>query len=168
NIFIMSIPDNIPTLIQIIGRAIRLNSHLLLPMEKRHVDIHIFVSSMENLKTLSYEEEHYQNKIKTYKVIQSLEKIMHESAIDSYFNYDEIWNMQKKTISSDYELNILPYKLEKFNPGELNLSTFNTYYAKKAIEYYIYMIKRLFIETSSVWTYAHLYEAIRRPPFIVA
>jgi len=168
NIFIMSIPDNIPTLIQIIGRAIRLNSHLLLPMEKRHVDIHIFVSSMENLKTLSYEEEHYQNKIKKYKVIQSLEKIMHESAIDSYFNYDEIWNMQKKTISSDYELNILPYNLEKFNPGELNLSTFNTYYAKKAIEYYIYMIKRLFIETSSVWTYAHLYEAIRRPPFIVA
>jgi hypothetical protein len=218
NIFIMSIPDNIPTLIQIIGRAIRLNSHKLLPMDKRHVDIHIFVSSMPKLKALSYEEERYQNKIKTYKVIQMLEKIMHESAIDAYFNYDTIWSdiaskkktsiseqkktaigeqkktstseqkktsigeqkkpaigeqkktsigEQKKTSTDDYELDILPYQLEKFKPGELNLSTFNTYYAKKAVEYYTYMIKRLFIETSSVWTYTDLYEAIRRPPFMV-
>jgi hypothetical protein len=165
NIFVMSIPDNIPTLIQIIGRAIRLYSHSHLPVAQRHVDIYIFVSSIPKLKTLSYEEEFYQNKVKSYKVIQVLEKLMHESAIDAYFNYDtEAATAQKST---DYELNILPYKLEKFTPGELNLSTFNTYYAKKAVEYYIYMIKRLFIETSPVWTYVDLYEAMRLPPFIV-
>src|SRR6185436_13454316 len=116
---------------QIIGRAIRLNSHALLPIADRHVDIYIFVSSMPKFKTLCYVESRYQIKVNTYKVIQKLEKIMHESAIDAYFNYNTIWSSNTKT--TDYKLNILPYKLEKFKPNELNLSTFNTYYAKKAV-----------------------------------
>jgi hypothetical protein len=39
-------PDNVPTLLQIIGRAIRKGSHQSLPPEARHVHVRIYVSSI--------------------------------------------------------------------------------------------------------------------------
>jgi Helicase conserved C-terminal domain/Type III restriction enzyme, res subunit len=162
NIYIMSKPDNISTLIQVIGRAIRLGSHKLLPLKQRHVDISIFVSSLPH-KGLSYEELKYKEKIESFKQIQKLEKIMHENAIDAYFNYDIIWPDTKEKTNLD----ILPYSMNKISHTELNLSTFNAYYAKDEVDYCIYLIKRLFIEVSSVWTYKDLFNAVKLPPFPV-
>lgn len=168
NIFIMARPDNISTLIQIIGRAIRINSHNLLPKHQRHVDISIFTSSTRD-KELSYEELKYKEKVYEFKSIQKLEKIMHENAVDGYFNYDIIWNTEFRT--DDFELDILPYKLNYdkkiLNLDELNLSTFNAYHAKFEVEYCMYIIKRLFIEISSIWKYDDLFNAVKTPPFSV-
>lgn len=163
NIIIMSRPDNISTLIQIIGRAIRLNSHKLLPMKQQHVDISILVSSVSGFKSLSFEEQRYQEKIETFKVIQNIEKLMHINAIDAYFNYDTIW---ESTADNEFGLDILPYAI-KFKPEDLNLSTFNVYHAKFEVDYFISIIKRLFIEISSVWLYKDLYNAVKLPPFPV-
>lgn len=165
NIFVMSRPDNISTLIQIIGRAIRLGSHKLLPINERNVDIKIFTSSIDKKNTISYEEFKYKNKVDTFKVIQKLEKLMHENAIDGYFNYNKIWEK-----GDEFSLDILPYSIEnekhqKFKPSELNLSTFNVYYAKFEVNYINYIIKRLFIEISPVWKYNDLLEAVKKPPF---
>jgi superfamily II DNA or RNA helicase len=167
NIIVMSRPDNISSLIQIIGRAIRLNSHKLLPAKQRHVDISILVSSIPNKKTLSYEEIKYKEKIETFQVIQHIEKLMHMNAIDAYFNYDTIWAPHK---SEEFGLDILPYKIpiqKSLTPDELNLSTFNVYHAKFEVDYYISIIKRLFIEISSVWMYKDLYAAVKNPPFSI-
>jgi hypothetical protein len=169
HIMVMSRPDNISTLIQIIGRAVRLNSHKLLQPKQRNVTISIFTSSLRSPKpTLSYEEKKYKEKIATYKVIQKIEKIMHENAIDAYFNYDNIWKESDE--DKNFGLAVLPYKkpvVKTLLPHELNLSTFNTFYAKDEVEYIMYMIKKLFIEYSSAWTYADLYNALKAPPFYV-
>lgn len=164
NIIVMSRPDNISSLIQIIGRAIRLNSHKLLPAKQQHVDISILVSSVPGLKTLSYEEVKYKTKVETFKVIQQIEKLMHVNAIDTYFNYDTIW---ESNTHEQFGLDILPYTNNTFKPHELNLSTFNAYHAKFEVDYFITIIKRLFIETSSVWTYKDLYTAVKYPPFSI-
>ena len=171
NLFVMSRPDNISTLIQIIGRALRLNSHDLLPEKDRMLKINLFVSSVQKKDALSYEEERYQEKIKTFKTIQFLEKIMHENAIDKYFNYDTIWNNSTipkvSNISEADGIDILPYKRDIFKPSELNLSTFNAFYAKDMVTYITVIIKRLFIEVSSVWNYKDLLSAVHKPPFHV-
>lgn len=174
NIFIMSKPDNISSLIQIIGRALRLNSHKLLPKSEQHVDIRIFVSSTGK-RELSIEETKYLRKAQTYRVIQLIEKRIHENSIDAYFNYDIIWpnktidsELYKPNPKNEYGLSILPYTLEKqkgLKLDEMNLGTFNVYYAKHEVNFIIYIIKRLFIETSSIWTYNDLLMAVMKPPF---
>jgi hypothetical protein len=166
HIMIMSRPDNISTLIQIIGRAVRLGSHLLLHPSQRNVSIKIFTSKVPDGK-LSFEEIKYKEKVEMYKIIQKIERLMHENAIDAYFNYDAIWAESSET--KDYQLTILPYSKPnfrtKFTLDELNLSTFNAFYAKSEVEYLMYMIKRLFLEYSSAWKYIDLFNAIKSPPF---
>lgn len=164
NIMIMSRPDNIPTMVQIIGRTVRLGSHNMLPPNERHVDIRIFTSTTPDGK-ISREEERYKEKINTYKIIQNIEKGMHENAIDAYFNYSTIWNAAKE----EYGLSILPYELPKkiLSQQELNMSTFNAYHASEEVNYIRYMIKRLFLELSPAWRYTDLFNAIKLPPFEV-
>lgn len=175
NEFIMGKPDNIPTLIQIRGRAVRKDSHKLLPMEKRHVKLFIFTSCLpEKQKTgldkgkykLSYEEEKYKEKVAAFQVMQEIEKVMHENAIDAFTN-NEVVNRDKQ--HSD-PLGPLPFKPnvdKKFDKelsiDQLNLSTFDIYHDDKEIETMKSIIKRLFIEISSVWEYKDLFEAVKNP-----
>ena len=176
NIMVMSRPNNISTLIQILGRVVRFGSHKLLPEEQQNVDIELHTMCepvMHNNKyKLSYEEKKYVEKIKTHKIIQEIEKIIHENAIDSYFNYDSVWKYQDP--SNLNGINILPYEpnvsknVKKIsNIDDLNLSTFNAYYAKYEVDYIIYIIKRLFIEISPVWKYDDLFNAVKMPTFEV-
>jgi superfamily II DNA or RNA helicase len=172
NEFIMGKPDNIPTFIQIRGRAVRKGSHNGLPAENRVVRIKIFTSCLpvkqetgldKGSYKLSYEEEKYKEKIASFQVIQTIEKIIHENAIDSGINYDKI----QKTITDD-PLGPLPYK-PTYNPkhlalSKLSLDTFNIYHSKKEIQLIKIIIKRLFIELSSVWEYTDLLNAVKNPP----
>ncbi len=168
HIMVMSRPDNISTLIQIIGRAVRLGSHSLLHISQRNVSIKIFTSKLPGGE-LSFEEIKYKEKVEMYKIIQKIEKLMHENAIDAHFNYDTIWVESKE--NKDYQLTILPYARpnfhSKFTLDELNLSTFNAFYAKDEVEQIMYIIKRLFIEYSSAWKYSDLLCAVKSPPFHV-
>ena len=162
NLLVMSKPDNIPSLIQIMGRVIRLGSHKLLDKKHRHVDIRIYTSCILNNKKyeMGLEEIRYREKIRTYEIILNIEQLLHESAIDAYNNY--------QIITKNFDnLAFLPYtiKPKTFNLNELNYSTFNAYYAKFEVNYVIYMIKRLFIEFSPIWTYDDLFTAIKNPPF---
>lgn len=165
NILITSRPDDISTLIQIIGRAARLNSHKHLPHAKRQVKIFIYTSQLPGTSILSYEELKYMEKIKDYKLIQKIEKIMHESAIDAYINYDKIW--AKSDEDKNFELTILPYDKPIFKSNELNLSTFNAFHSKSEMHYIMYIIKRLFIEYSAAWKYDDLFKACKHPPFSI-
>jgi len=160
NVFIVGRPDNISTLIQIRGRAVRKGSHLDLPPENRHVSLKIFTTCMPNKNELSYEEQKYKEKIESFQVIQNIEKVLHENAIDVYNNYDTI-----KTDSDD-PLAPLPFDLKvtnkKFKLDELNLSTFNIYHNEKEVNAIKVIIKKLFIELSSVWEHNELFQAIKK------
>lgn len=180
---VMGRPDNIPTLIQILGRAVRKGSHLLLPPNQRHVNIRIFTSCLP-IKTkfhgtlqyaTSYEEDKYIEKLHHYKVIQNIEKTLHENAIDSVINKDIIWpkseqqyyksHKEHADIGALYFEPNLPKKLmdpsKTFTLNELNLETFNAFHSNNEVDNIIILIKRLFVEKSAVWNYKDLLYATK-------
>jgi hypothetical protein len=184
-IMIMGRPDNIPTLIQIIGRGIRKGSHKNLPVENHNVNVRIYTSALpiKDKKTgqlaLSYEEEKYMEKLGHYKIIQNIEKTLHENAVDSLINKDIIWTPEEqrlfKSHKKENELGPLyfepnlPAKIidKTFKLNELNLETFNAFHSQEEVNRNIMIIKRLFIEKSPVWTYKDLFVAIKNPHFSV-
>lgn len=183
NLWIMNVPTNIPTLIQIIGRGVRKSSHLRLPPEKRHVDVKIFVSSVpkSNNKSyeLSYELKRYLEKTQDYIVIQKLEKILNKNAIDSPINID----INTRSIKDEqYQLGMMPYEFsssfgkkwssivrgeDSLELKDVDVSTFNMFHIDDEISTIKYIIKRLFIEQSQVWTYDDLWHMTKNPPFEV-
>ena len=166
HLMVMYRPDNIPTLIQVLGRAVRKNSHIALPVDMRQVYVSLYLV-IRGDGVDSYDEIKYSDKMKDYTTIQYIEKILHEEAIDSVINADII----AKSTSTNDGIGDLPFTPTQENKelklDELNLDTFNTYYAQREIDLVTYMIKRAFIETSYVWTYTDLSLYIKRPNFNV-
>lgn len=166
HLMVMYRPDNIPTLIQVLGRAVRKNSHITLPVDMRQVYVSLYlVVRGDGIE--SYDEIKYTNKMKDYTTIQQIEKILHEEAIDSVINADII----AKSSHANDGIGDLPFTptqdVKELKLDELNLDTFNTYYAQREIDLITYMIKRAFVETSYVWTFADLLLYIKRPNFNV-
>jgi hypothetical protein len=173
---IMSRPENIPTLIQILGRSVRKNSHLSLEIDKRNVNIRIFTSCLpikkNNSYLTSYEEDKYIEKIQQYKVIQEIEKTLHQNAIDAYINQDIIWSSEERRFYKKnknykelgplyFEPNVSKKMNKTFTLNELNLETFNVFSLEEEISQIIIIIKRLFIEKSTIWNYKDLLYAVR-------
>jgi hypothetical protein len=169
-------PDNIPTLLQILGRVRRSGSHDLLPPDKRHVSTTILTSCIpiKDSKTkkyaLGHEETKYALKVKSYKIIQEIEKILHENAIDNIIMRKVIergLNKNKQALGSIWfkpdqkmDKNIYKYKLK-----DLNTVTFDVFHSSEEINTIIYIIKRLYIEKSTVFTYKMLWDNVRDPHF---
>jgi hypothetical protein len=156
HMFILNRPDDIPTLIQIIGRIFRKYSHMNLPRERWKVWVKIFVSSLPGLKSLSYEENRYLEKVELYKTIQLIEKSIHEVAFDAAINRDII------AVTDNKGLDALPYEPDhkiKLN-NDVDLSTFNAYYAKDEVDMIVVIMKKLFIYRR-VWKKEDLFERVR-------
>jgi Helicase conserved C-terminal domain len=182
-IYIMDVPPNIPTLLQKFGRAIRKNSHALLPPSKRKVHIKIFVSSLpRGSGDLAYEELRYFENLQDYLVMQEIDRVLNANAIDAVINRSMIFPPPTSRGPDQNDLGILYFKptstfgkqwlaisqdREKIRPSRLDLSTFYPYHADEEINTLIYIIKRLFIEQSPAWTYEDLWDSVRKPPFDV-
>ncbi len=162
NIMVMSRPENISTLQQIIGRAVRDRVHQELPPEHRHVIIRLFVSSIPKCKELSYEEIKYKEKVESNKIVRKIEKIMHESAIDGLINKEMIWQQKNQ------QMDIEPYESNTKVKNTLKDSSFWAYYSDIEMEFIKYIIKTCFISYSPVWKYVDLFKTVRDPPFPVA
>lgn len=166
NVIITSCPDNISTLIQIIGRAVRKNSHKDLPKNKRNVEISLLVNSIHNNYNtdidLSHEETKYKNKINVYKNIQKIENIFIHNSIDSLVNQNIYeTHLTNNLFYTDYKQS----KLIELDNKKLDLTTFIPYHIKNEINIVKYIIKRLFIEVSNIWEYSNLYKYVKNPPF---
>lgn len=171
-LMVMGRPDNIPTLIQILGRAVRKDSHKDLPPEKRNVNIRIFTTCIPEKKNGIYktsrEEDKYIEKLGYYKVIQDIEKTLHENAVDAMINRDIIWRTKLEE-KSEPRLGSLYYepslaksiKDNTFSLNELNLQTFNAFHMNTEIDNIVVIIKKLFVARSPVWTYANLLSAVK-------
>lgn len=181
NLYVLSAPANIPTLLQILGRTIRDRSHLLLPPEKRLVNIYIVVSSIPGKRTLSYEENKYYENLMDYLVIQQLERVLNQEAMDSVLFRDVIFPVSLNKLSeSEADLGTLYFDTSaafgkkwqqicnhtrELTLKDVSLKTFNPFYSSEEISMITYIIKRLFIEQSQAWKYDDLWEAVRTPPF---
>lgn len=165
HLWIVSVPNNIPTLEQIYGRPIRKNSHILLPPEKQYVYSRIYVSSVPDGSDLSYEEKRYHEKMKDYLVIQQIGKIFNENAVDSVIHREIIfppgtnWAKETPTIGTLY------FEPSMIDMGMTKSQTAEIFHSDKEIEQIIFVIKRLFIEQSPVWKYEDLWVLVKNPPF---
>ena len=172
NVIVTHQPENISTLIQILGRAIRKGSHLMVEPEKRHVEIFMLVSSMPDYVQkksknyiYTYEESKYIYKINTYKKIQNINKLFLENSIDLSINYNINYPAGYTYNSNDlFSIEKFSHK-SKIDYNKLVNTTFGTYYYQDEIAYCKYIIKRLFIEQSKVWDYNTLFEAVKNPYF---
>lgn len=153
HMFVTSRTNNIHLMRQLFGRAIRKNSHISLPPQRRKVSIRIYVSSVPSSSgELSVEEERYAEKIETYKKIQEEERVLHEIALEPM------------SVPTGNELDILPFK-GRTQRYSFDSRTFNAIYAETEFNELIWIIKRAFIEVSPVWTEETLWEFIKAPSF---
>jgi hypothetical protein len=171
HIFIASFPSNIPTIIQILGRGIRDGSHKMLPIDQRTVNVYIFVSSISS--GISYEESRYISKMDDYLVIQEIEKIINENAIDSIINNKYIKNVKDDLLMLPFDPSNSRYPKwtkiiqdkAKINDSEISDNTFNLFFSSDQFNTIIYIIKRLFVEVSPVFHIDDLWEQVKCPPF---
>jgi len=169
NVIITSCPDNISTLIQIIGRAVRKNSHIDLPKNENNVDIILLVNSIHNdynkIEDLSYEELKYKNKIDIYKKIQKIENIFIKNSIDSLVNK----NIYINNLDDELFPNKIIYdknSVELYD-HKINISSFVPFHIRKEIDTVKYIIKRIFLEVSNIMDYQTLFTYVLNPPFHV-
>jgi hypothetical protein len=159
NQMILSRPNTIPELIQIVGRVRRSGALNGYPKAERNIRIYIFVSSIAGGK-LSYEESMYKRKMDLYKVVQEIDRAINIAAYDNIFYASDI----NKVADADYKkksLGVLPLP----EPPKVNLasdvSTYNILYAEDEVHRLIRIIKRLFVEISSVWLYEDIVNYVK-------
>lgn len=162
---IMRRPDNIPALIQIMGRPFRNYSHKGLPSDEWTVEYYILTSSAPD-GTLGYEEEMYKRKILQYETIRQIQRMMHIYAIDSGVNYTRISKIFNASTPGLEGIDILQYKpIVTYNNtpiriSQVNTSTYQILYAEQEVNTLVGFIKRAFIEWSPVWTFDDLWKFI--------
>ncbi len=179
NLIIVSLPINIPTLLQVLGRCIRKNSHINLPTDLRQVDIRILISTINEdhpyVDIISPEIYRYIDKLADYMVIQKIEREFNRNAVDATIHRDIIMppGLRREYFPPGVEgpvetlggLYYEPmYELPSYTADKLNVTTFNAYkHYEEEIKAISYIIKRLFI-SSPVWSYDDLWAAVKRPP----
>lgn len=186
HLILTSLPVNIPTFLQVIGRCIRKSSHINLPPEQRRVRIYILVSTVnlayEHTDEISPEVYRYVDKLTDYIIIQNIEREILRTAIDADLNRDIIMPPDlyatyfppggKGPINMLGNLYFEPAhtlkristeNTSKESNSDLAETTFITgKYFDEEIRTICFIIKRLFM-SQSVWTYEQLWEKVRRP-----
>lgn len=167
HLLVMMHTVHISELIQIIGRGARHESHMQLPPSQRVVNVYLFVSALLGNKKddVSHEEYRYIKKMADHLEIQKIEKVINAVAVDANIHRDVVMpeGMNQDNLVSMYfkpDPEIKGYKL-----NQLQLSTFYAFYADDEIRLLKYIIKRLFVENQTVWTYGDLWKVVRNPPF---
>jgi hypothetical protein len=167
-LMVMSVPNDISTLVQIIGRAARHNSHKQLPVELRNVSIGIYIHYSENVVS----PEHYQFKKKaiSYISIQKIEKEIRRYAVDCFINFSKLQNITTSSLDG------LPYNpVVSFDkksdpnytkiydiPKNINFSFFALEFSDREVETIIVLIKKLFC-IRPVWVYEDLWDNVKNP-----
>ena len=171
---IMARPDNISTLIQIIGRSARKYSHVTLPIDQRNVEIQLYTNCIPVKASKkdggeyekSHEELKYMLKVNTFKIIQKIDKVMNEGSLDLSINVDKMFD-KNGDFSFNDPLGPLPFKPDYLltnihaNKNGINTDTFQAYYGQDYVNIIISILKRIFIEQDTVWTYWQLFEALK-------
>jgi hypothetical protein len=164
HLIIASLPVNIPTFLQVIGRSVRKNSHIDLPLESRNVAIYILCTTT-NTKLpfddeISPEMRRYLIKLGDYITIQTIEREINANAMDGSINRDIIMPIEDTT----EKLGNLYFQPVHKLPTTYTTSTWfaHQHYIEE-IAHITYIIKRLYT-LSPVYTWDQLWAKVRQPP----
>jgi hypothetical protein len=161
-------PSSISELIQIVGRGVRKHSHSLLPTNDRNIKLYIFVSSMHSGATLSSEEQDYFEKMRLYKQILSIERVLFDQSLDYLINFRFKRREVPKLIGESFPLHANQYATMKAYPvTRIGSVRSNTFYFDQEIAICVYLIKRILFEYQPVISKTDLLTLIRAPPFSV-
>lgn len=183
NLIVMTLPINLPVFIQVLGRAIRKNSHINLPPEQRRVRVYTLLSTVNKKypqsDVVSPEMYRVIDKLSDYIAIQVITREINRNALDADIHRDV--NMPPELYKRFFppgrdpsagpvdmlgDLYFEPsVKVPEYKLSDLNLSTWNAYnYNDEEIKTISWIVKRLFMQ-QPVWTYENLWETVRAPPF---
>lgn len=160
--YILSLPRDISTLIQLYGRGIRKGSHKYLPAEYRNVHIYTLVTSFTNPQNISPEILHYKRKVHMYLQIQLVERELRRYAVDNFINYD------KMNLPNYPTLDGLPYTpVHKFTPSNhisnYEVTTFSAYGYSIIEEHTIIKLLKQLFAYRAIWTESDLWYNITHP-----
>lgn len=162
NILVTSRPDNISTLIQIIGRGVRKNSHIWLPKDEQNVSIYIYLMSQSN-GMISYNGTMWKRKLYDFQLIQKIEKYIHESAFDSVASNILIFPGGRFNIKMKEDpLGVLEYKPINNTKVPIKYSTYEAFYGIKEIDLLKNIIR---VSLKSPMTYGQLFDKIKESNF---
>ncbi len=175
NLIVAFLPDNISTLIQILGRAVRKNSHKdFEDKSKRNVNIYLLATTLFQRGEKSFEISKYEFKTNMFSKIKQINKLFIENAVDLEINHNINFSKDRSKINQeDEDLDSIPYyhiekkSIETLSVNELYKNKFYSYYFDEEVKLCIYIIKRLFLENSRIFYYSTLLEKIKNPPFAV-
>lgn len=183
---IMSLPTNIPTMMQVLGRCVRRGSHTSLPMDERKVSVYVFVTTINEqypyTDRISLELYRYIYKLMDYHTIQLIEREINRNCFDAaihrginmspdiravYFGPDP-GQTEPRTTPREMLGNLY------FDPAvtlpqvdEITTSTWRAYrYFEEEIRLCIYIIKRLFMIEPAM-TFDDIRRLVKDPPFHV-
>ena len=165
--FLMSMPYDIPTMIQIFGRVIRNNSHIRFAPELRHVNLCIFLSVGTIIQD-SIEYQLYKRKVGTYATIQEIERELRKKTINAFLLDQDTINTNSK---SDSLFNGLECQFEQEPLNSIKLTQniklieddrYKAFYGSSEIPK-IEKIMRSLFNVRTVWTYKDLLDHIRMP-----
>lgn len=166
-----SAPANITTYLQVEGRVSRKGSHFLLPPDKRDVEVFVLVSTINpaypHTQSISPEVYRYAGKLRDYQIIQRIEQVQNENAIDGPILYGINMSATIREKTKMAALGNLYFEPSVRLPEvkEPPTTTFYAYgWAKDEIRMIAYSISRLLLMQPG-WTYDALWEAVRAPPF---
>lgn len=157
---IASLPTDIPTLIQVFGRAVRKNSHAGLPESQRDVRIKIYVSTARRAGAAAPEVLRYAEKMETYFLTQEVEKSIRRYAVDAFINYER---MKEKIETAN--IDAVPYQpaitRDEVLRRPVKTATFEAYgFGDREVELLKSVITALF-EVQPVWKYPDLWAAVK-------
>ncbi len=162
--FICSLPTDIPTLLQVIGRVVRRESHAELPPEQRDVQIRILVSQGGALADrVAPELARYAHKMREYLVIQEIERALRLDAVDGFANFGRMLSADP-SLATRATLDALPYQpaltLAEIR-GPIRVATFEAYGHGEREIAVISGILRVLFRQRPVWVYDDLWAAVR-------
>lgn len=162
NMFIITLPDNIPGLIQLIGRCVRTESHARLPPIENYVNMYILVNTYKNVKLEDYE---YSRKWDDFKQIQEFDKTLHTYAINSIYIYPFIsaWHNNTESWNLPFKMDDKLYNLVKTNEN-VNKQLFNALNFYEDEIYALSQIIDLKITKNVAITYDKLLQEITNTP----
>jgi len=138
SIFITNFQDNISSVNQIIGRAIRHCSHVGLPDNQRNVEVYKYVSVISD-KVSTIEIDRYLINEKKHENIIKIENVLKANAIDCSLNQTHCQWIPPKNVKS----------------GDISTKTYDIYFYEDEILYNERQITRLFYD-NIIWTYNEL------------
>jgi hypothetical protein len=169
HMFVLSLPGDIPTLLQVFGRVARKYSHRDLPADQRDVRFSLYVSTHSDGK-ISPEVARYADKMGEYLVIQEIERALHADAVDGFANWGRINEALRAGAGSEAppemraQLDALPYS-PALGPEEaralpVHTASFEAYGFGEREVATIAAICRALFRARPVWTYEDLWAAV--------